>query len=150
MLTLPPASFFGQMLARRDVGGLILTDFEYPADLCTPVHAHECSYFSLVLKGTHTQTYEGKVREALPRMTHFHPAGEVHRDRMHQAGTRIFSVEVGSEFLQRIHTGLSALARPADFQGGRLAELMLRLHQETYQRDNASRLAIEGLTLEAL
>jgi AraC family transcriptional regulator len=78
------------------------------------------------------------------------PPGETHAHHFHNAGARCFVIEIGGEFLRRIRDYSAVLDDSTEFQSGLLAWLATRLYNEFNHEDNASSLAIEGLTLEML
>src|SRR5439155_25602864 len=80
----------------------------------------------------------------------FHPPGEVHSEHFHNGEGRSFNVEASPGWLQRLRPYSIQFDQPADFQGGTLAVLALKLYREFEHMDAASPLAIEGLALEIL
>jgi AraC family transcriptional regulator len=147
---LPPGSFYGEKIKRSEVGGLLLTDHRYPPHLQLPKHSHEQAYFCLVLRGTYTESYGTQTRDCKPLTLAFHPPGEVHSDRFHQEGGRVFGIEISRDWLERIHAYAPPLANPAEMQGGTAAWIALRLYQEFLRMDSLSPLAMEGLSLELM
>jgi AraC family transcriptional regulator len=63
---------------------------------------------------------------------------------------RIFRIEISAEWCGRVSQYVTLPDEPAESDGGPLAFLALRMHNEFRSRDTWSRLAIEGLTLEMI
>src|SRR5207237_430147 len=80
----------------------------------------------------------------------FHPPGEVHTERFHDAPGRSFNIELLAPWTKRIGLTSSVLERPFDFRGGQFACLTARLYDEFRRCDAVTTLAVEGLTLELL
>ena len=147
---LPRGHFCGELLKRDEVGGFVLTEYVYPPELKISKHLHEQVYFCIVLQGNYTETYGKKSRACGEQTVTFHPAGELHSDNFHKDGGRIFSVEIEPRWVERVGELSSILEYPESFCGGLLASLVVRIYKEFYEIDAASRLAIEGLSLEVI
>src|SRR5262249_39538092 len=85
-----------------------------------------------------------------PQTLAFHPPGESHVQQFHQAPVRSFNLELTAHGRQRLAEVEARLQSPAEYQGGLLLSLVLRLHREFHLMDEASPLALEGLALEIL
>jgi AraC family transcriptional regulator len=142
--------FGGLLLNKREVGRLTLTEYEYSPDLKLSRHEHEQAYFCLVLQGSYDETFGRRTRKCEPMTVTFHPAGESHSDFFYRTGGRIFSVEVDPAWVERVGEISSLLDDSADFHGGALAALIIRMYNELHNPDNVSHLAIEGLALEVI
>jgi AraC family transcriptional regulator len=103
----------------------------------------------VVLEGGYTETCGGRVWTCTPRTLFLRPRGEVHADRFGEAGGRVFGVELGPGWPDRLGRHRGALERPAAFEGLGL-ELARRLYREFRADDDASGLVAEGLVLEML
>jgi AraC-like DNA-binding protein len=77
------------------------------------------------------------------------PRGEPHADRFSEAGGRVFGIELGAGWPDRLGSGGRALERPAVLEGACTA-LARRLHREFRLDDPAVPLIVEGLVLEIL
>ncbi len=80
----------------------------------------------------------------------FHPPEEKHAVAFHNHGARIFRVEIDARWHERLREYSLSLNDPCDFNGGSPAWLAQRLYKEFHESDQASALAIEGLTLEIM
>jgi AraC family transcriptional regulator len=147
---LAPGQFCGEVLKRQAVNGFILTETRYSPGLRVPKHSHEDAYFTLVRQGGFTETYGKKTRTCRPLTLAFHPSDEVHSEHFASIGGRAFNLEIEPGWLKRLREHAPVLEHPADFQGGPLLCLGLRLHHEFHHIDAVSSLVIEGLVLELL
>ncbi|HEX5735513.1 MAG TPA: AraC family transcriptional regulator [Blastocatellia bacterium] len=147
---LPRGHFCGSLLKRDDVGGFVLTEYSYPPELRISKHLHEQAYFCIVLQGNYTESYGKRTRTCERRTVTFHPAGEAHSDHFHGEGGRIFSVEIDPQWVERVAELSSIFNYPDRFCGGLMASLVVRIYNEFHEIDAASRLAIEGLSLEVV
>jgi AraC family transcriptional regulator len=149
-MRLPPGHFCGQNLKARNVAGLTLTEIAYAPGCHIPTHSHELSQFCFVRQGTFSEVYGRKSRECMPLTLLGRPSDETHGHQFHNEGACCFVVEIGPEVLCRIREYAPVLDDSVEFQSGLSAWLAARLYNEFNHEDNASSLAIEGLTLELL
>ncbi len=133
--------FFGRTLRKRSVGDLTMADVVYPAGTRLPLHCHERAYFCLIRRGGYTETYGRRMRECRPMTLVFHPAGESHRQKFSGSPVASFNVEIGGDWLR------SNLDQPAEFHGGSIADLGMKLFGE-FQHGDA--VEIEALASEIL
>jgi len=147
---LSQGNYYGEIVRRGDIAGLILTETLYPARVKVPHHSHEDPYICLVLKGSFTETYGRKSRECSAMTLAFHPQGEIHSQHFHNVGVHSFNVEVERDYEERVRQYSAILDYSADFHGGFLAWLGIKLFNEFRQMDKVSPLAIEGLLLEII
>ena len=71
------ASTYGEVRKRRQIGGFLLSETAYRADLKIPRHSHELAYFYTVLEGAYTETLASKTLDRKPFTLAFRPAGGV-------------------------------------------------------------------------
>jgi AraC family transcriptional regulator len=142
--------FFGRTLRRRSLAQLTLADVLYPAGARLPRHSHERAYFCLIRQGSYTETYGRRTRDCRPMTLAYHPPGEPHAQTIAGCPVASFNVEIGAELLYRASEMTGPLDQPAEFHGGEIASLGLRLFHEFARKDTASALSIESLTLEIL
>lgn len=145
--TAAASQFFGVRSAAWQHAGLRLSESIYPANLRMSSHAHEQAYLGIVLSGSYTERVGRKTRECKSLTTAFHPRGESHSVSFHNSPVRIFRIEITGEWCQRAGQ-VNLPEEPAETDGGPLASIVLRLHNEFRSRDSWSGLAIEGLLLE--
>jgi AraC family transcriptional regulator len=147
-LCLSPGQFFGQVTRERVVAGLHLSETRYAPGTRLPRHSHEHGYFCLVRRGHYQEKFGGRERSCGPLTVAFHPPGETHAEYFAGEETWSFNIEMTAAWLARWRDVVARLDWTADFQGGPLAALALRLYGEFLHSDEATPLAIEGLTLE--
>ncbi|HJQ39510.1 MAG TPA: AraC family transcriptional regulator [Thermoanaerobaculia bacterium] len=143
---LPRGTFCGDAVSSRDVRGLTLTDYTYRPALRIAPHRHETAYLSIVLTGGYEESLQSGERTCRAGTVTFHLPNEQHADRFGAEGARIFTIEFEPRWLEAV----PMLDRPATFNGGPVASLMLRASAELARMDDVSPLAIEGLAYEML
>lgn len=136
------------LLKRSEVGGFVLTECAYPPGLRMPKHEHEPAFFSLVLRGSYTETIADAELSGRPAALVSHPPGRAHSVAFHEREVRIFRAEVRPRWLERLRECDVKLERPDCFAGGPAVGLALRLYKEFREADRYSPLAVEGIILE--
>jgi AraC family transcriptional regulator len=130
------------------IAGFVLTEATYPPNHKLPRHSHERSCFMSVLQGSVTETYAKKTLAGKPSTLIFRPSGEVHSDYFHNAGGRVFLIEIEPWWLERVRKHFTT----ADDSVGLPCELLISLSRKLYhefrEMDEVSSLVIEGLMLE--
>ncbi len=144
------AGFHGDVRQEARVAGFTLTETVYARGECIPRHAHACAHFCLVLRGGYTECYGTHSREYGPPAVVFHPEGEVHSNRFHGSGGRLFRVIVPGPAADRLREAVSLLDDRVFVVGGMPARLATRLYREFREPDAMSPLVAEGLILELL
>lgn len=151
MTTLPEGTFYGTERARRQVGGLLLTETAYRPGDTLPRHDHERAYFCCVVRGGFVERDGRRSRECDPATVIFHPPGAAHSDRFGREPSRCFNVELEAAWLDRIVAEDGGLpAGSVVFRRERANWLARHLHDEFRADDPAGRLAVEGLALALL
>lgn len=143
-------NFYGNGSRSWQLAAFTLSESVYPANLKMPVHRHEPAYLGIVLKGAYSETVATRTRVCKQLTTIFHPPNESHSVTFHDSDVRVFRIEMSEGLRHRIQDHASVPDAPAEFQGGLLASLALRLYNEYRNRDQWSALAIEGLLLETM
>ncbi len=139
-----------KILRKRNVRGSLLSVISYPARNKVQTHSHETANFCIGLRGTCVEKYGSRCREYEPLSLMFLPAGHEHSLEIHNAGVRSFSILVSSDLLKTVNEYLLKPYESVHSSGGELAHLFINLYREFNETDDASALAIEGLTLEML
>jgi AraC family transcriptional regulator len=132
---------------RRELAGLALSESAYAPRLRQPRHAHAPASFSLVLEGGYSETVARRTFECRPATLVFRPPAETHSVAFHAAPVRIFRLDLGSQWLERLGVSTTR-AQAAAATGGFRSWLALRLYREFCEADEFSPLAAEGLALE--
>jgi AraC family transcriptional regulator len=144
------ADFYGEIRCERLIAGFMLMESVYRPGEELPRHSHRCAYFCLVLGGSFTESYGTSSREYGARTVVFHPEGEVHSDRFHEAGGRVFSVAVPPSWAARLRDLKPPWDRATCVGGDMTAWLATRLYREFQEPDTLSPLVTEGVILEIL
>lgn len=140
----------GRLLRERFVSGLRLTDGIYFANTRVPKHSHDYAAFCIALKGACRELFAGRVRHYEALTVQYLPSYQCHTLDFSLTDTRAFSIDVDRKWLERAQDYSLKIENSIHCHGGLLAGLMMKLYREFRELDNASPLAIEGLTLELL
>jgi AraC family transcriptional regulator len=147
-LKLNRGEYFGQVLKRREVAGLLFTETAHEPGARLPRHYRENAQLCLVRFGSYNEAFGRRTRTCSSLTLTFHPAGEVRCLDFHDAPTRMFHIELDRDWLRRVEEYTGRLAEGHAVRGGAAPALALKLYQEFYYTDDASPLVIEGLALE--
>lgn len=140
----------GKVLKSLQVNDFILSETWHPAKSKLLKHSHSNPYFCFVLQGSYTELYGKKELVCNPSTLTFRAAGEEHEDRFHNRDGRVFVLEIQSKWINKLRENSLKLDSSNKFQNGALSHLITKLNREFHHLDNASHLAIEGLTIEIL
>jgi AraC family transcriptional regulator len=143
-------NYHGQLIRRRIVKGLPLTEAVYASRTELASHSHRHSGFCLVLQGDYTESYGRTRLHCQPLSVKFQPADEEHTDVYGNVDVRCFIVELQTEWLARTGAREFVDSRPQVHRERSLAWLMTRLRSECLAEDGESSLVIEGLVLELI
>lgn len=149
-VVLPRGTYYGRRVRAKEVAGLLLTEKVHGPGADTPRHAHSYPYLCLVMDGRWNEGYEGGSRVCAPQTVIYHPAGEVHWDHFRTNGGRVFAIELGPQWLDRVSGTSHVLEEPRVFPSGVVPWAATRICDESRRLDRASPLVIEGLMLELL
>lgn len=147
---LQPGQYYGDILRKRQASGLILSELRHEGARKLPAHSHELAFFCLLLNGNYSERFGSKRVTYKPLTVMFHPPGTTHVDEIGPSGGRFFSVEVKTEWMDRLRECLGARDLDSSLHDGDLAWLAMRLYREHKHLDACSMLTIEGLVLEML
>jgi AraC family transcriptional regulator len=143
--------FVGGVLGSRQVGGLTLAETVYKPGLHVPAHAHDHSLCCLVLRGSFTERLGRRSAVCVTGSLIYHPADEPHAHDFDSAGGRVFNVQFGGQWAQRMaELGLREPGGPVDLHRSRAAWLASQLYHEFCTGDTASILSIEGFAMALL
>jgi len=147
---LRPGALHGRVSKSLRVADFILTESAFDPHSRLPRHAHENSYFCFGLQGVYTERYAKREVVCRASTLTFRSSGQTHEALVHNAGTRVFVLEISSPWIDRLRADSLTLDSAFDFYGGTLTRLCARLNREFHKTDSAAKLAIEGLALELL
>lgn len=149
--TVADGTFYGAVRGMRRAADLVLAETAYGPHAEVPRHAHETPLMCLVLEGTLIESAEGITTPCDVGHVLFHPAGVVHGHRFRGARTRCFSVQLGGSWPARARAlGLDPAGAPRLVRRPRATRLARALHEELRTPDDATGLAVEGLTIAIL
>jgi AraC family transcriptional regulator len=149
-MRLPPGHYCGKVLKRTEVAGLRLLESAYGPNVKLPRHSHASACFSVLLKGTITETYSKRSLEWKPFSFGFNLPDEEHKTSIHGIGAHFLIIEVAPEWLERARDYSAVFDKSTVIEGGILTSLGARLHKEVQQPDDISPIAIEGIVLEMM
>jgi AraC family transcriptional regulator len=147
---LEPGSYYGDVVARRDCGGVLLSELRHDSARRLPSHSHESAFFSLLLDGSYRERFGNRQFDYKRSTVLFHRPDFSHRDEIGAGGGHFFMVEVPPQLLRRLQ---ECSAVPDVVVGGRGSEISLlaiRLYHEYAAPGVASELTVEGLMMEML
>jgi AraC family transcriptional regulator len=150
MLKLPSGHFPTKIANSCKVAAFSMAETVYTPGQKLPRHSHERSGFIIVLQGTFTESYGRRTRACAPPCAIFRPSEEVHANHFHRTGGRCFNIQFDAQWLERIREGANILNDSADFYGGPVFHLGMKLYREFRLMDQLSPLVIEGLALEMM
>lgn len=139
-----------RLLSERKFSDLHLMDIFYSAKMNVPNHSHKPAIFCIALTGACRESFAGRIREYNPLTLQFLPSYQSHSLDFSFSDIRAFSLNVNSYWLERAREYSLKLDNSIHSHGGLLTKLMMKIYREFRTKDDASRLAIEGLMLELL
>jgi len=149
-MKLPSGRFYGTRIRSSEAAEFAFVEAAYLPNQAHPKHSHERSTFCLVLGGNFTESYGRDSLTCSTSTLLFYPAGEVHMEHFHSAGTRCFIIEVQPAWLNRLRKYSILIDQPANFHGGKIPGLAMRAYREFRALDEFSTLAIEGFMFEMI
>ena len=138
------------VLRTREVAGFRLSENLYARDTSVPLHVHNQAVLWIALKGNCKEIHARKVREHEKLTIAFLPEDEPHSLQFSRIGMRSFGINFSTQWLERTREYSLPLNSSIHSRDGLLVGLFMKLYQEFRQKDSASLLAMEGLTLEIL
>jgi AraC family transcriptional regulator len=143
-----PLFYDGDCFRQCDLTGFKLTEVYHPAGFARARHTHERASFHFSFQGGCIE-YEGRrVRESKLFTLSFQPSGHEHSCRCSNDGLRSLSLEMESDWMNRLRDYSVGLDQPGSFQSPQIQWLTARLRRELAMMDPASPLVIEALALE--
>jgi AraC family transcriptional regulator len=147
---LGPGCSNGEVLKSFETSGFIMTEIAYSAHSWLSEHFHENAHYCFVLQGTYTESHDKRKLHCEPSTLTFRQSGEIHADKFHNQEVRVFTLEIPSNWIERLRQDSIELGQSINFQGGTVTRLSERVVKEFHQMDTAAGLIIEGLTLELM
>jgi AraC family transcriptional regulator len=145
--------FHGGVTRFREINGAAMVATT-PSDIAVtekPMHYHARPYFWMLVDGDCAERIQGLgERIYSPMVLTYHPRGEVHH---HWAGPRPpsgFGIVLSDELISTTRKAAPIPEEPMVLAGRVFAELADRILDEFQLNDDASTLALEGLTFELI
>jgi len=149
--TLANGNFYGGVQSARAVHGLTLAETGYEPGFVVPLHDHIHPFFCLNIRGSFLERFENRPWRANPSTVFFHPSGADHGEEFGGDGGRVFNIQLGRAWLDRIRQyGLIPPQRQISVSGGTMARLAFQMLREYRIGDTASDLALDGLAMALL
>jgi AraC family transcriptional regulator len=139
--------FYGEVLCRHASPQFMLSEIRHAHGRALPTHSHHAAYFSLLIEGRYSETFDGRRHDYDPLTVWWHRPGIIHNDAVGEGGGRFFNVELtrdGSDDLAQ--AGRSR--RDFNEQGTRVVWLACRLLRELRRWQPCSMPVAEDLVLE--
>ncbi len=146
----PTGQLFGRTLKNIKLSDLELSEGSYNSGIETPEHSHKWALLCLVLKGSYLERNGSKQYQRSSSTVFFHPPEEPHVSNFSNTNVGIFQIEIKPQRLWQMDCIANVFRKPINFEGGNEAQLAAKIYQEFKWMDEASPVAIEGLTLELL
>ena len=143
--------FTGAVKRSRLVAGITLAETAYAGGLEVAAHAHPTLLFCSMLSGAMTEL-RGPKGILLPTGTLLvHPDHEPHAHRFHEDGARMFIMQLGTGWAERMASfGVTRPTVPSDLHRSRANAIVGDIYSEFRTGDQASGLSIEGFALALL
>ena len=144
-------NFHGAVQRKWEQCGAIFTDLRHTLPRKLPSHAHELSFFALMLEGEYGERYERRETQFRPFTVHFRPAGIPHQDEIGPRGVRFFEIEIRPSWRERLAECSAPLdLAQDDCKGGPLLWLGMKMYREFRGMAGADELFVESLLAEML
>ena len=147
---LTAGSYFGRPEKQRAVGSLDLCRTTYAPHQRIPEHVHDAAYLCLAVRGAFRERSGSCEADVVAGAAVLHRPGERHADRFGERLSSCLNVALPPEWAAYSGDLLSEQGPALYASPGRVGPLVQRLAREFELGDEASELAIEGLTLELL
>jgi len=142
--------FYGAIARQFRERGLTFGEVIHAAERRVPDHTHEMSYYSLVINGGYDESYRRERIYFQPFSSALTRAGTKHDGRIAPCGVRVFTVEIGKEWIQEFRDLQPDPDTVQDLVGGELTCLGIQLYREYCTEPIACSLTIDALVWELL
>ena len=149
MKFLKKGQFFGVARKTTRFGALTITDTVYPEPVSVPWHYHENPLFTFFLKGHVLETSRKDSFYCTAGSLLFSNCQEPHYNTRHTRDMHYFHVELENKWLTLHQLALTNYEGHILLNDPKLGTLFHNIYHESRVNDTASRLAIEGLLLQA-
>ncbi|MEM7585697.1 MAG: AraC family transcriptional regulator [Acidobacteriota bacterium] len=141
-----------ELLQELQVGsGLRVTEARHRPSSRIERHAHRRATLTILIEGSFDESYSWRRDMACEAPTvHVRPPGEPHRDRFGTRGAHNLVLEIGTARLESVRRYSCLFDEVRHVQSAETHSVARRLRRELLIDDDASDLAIEGLSMEML
>ena len=154
MLTPPPSPpaeiTLGTLVDRADAGAFTVNHSVYAPGQVLPSHTHDLAAATIVLRGAVMERVAGRRLECDRDRLLLRPAALVHSNVYGTSGATCVLVGVHNEWVATDPIARSVFESPRAASATAARPIGGRIRRELVLRDDASRLAIEGLVLELI
>ena len=147
---LEPGRYYGNVVARRDCSGGLMSELRHESARRLPSHSHESAFFCLLLDGSYRERFARLTFDYKPFTVLFHRPDFSHRDEIGRGGGHFFMVEITPQLLRRLQECSPVPDVVVGRRGSEISRLATRLYYEHGARSVASELTSEGLIMEML
>jgi AraC family transcriptional regulator len=142
--------FYGAIAGQLQDRGLTFGEVMHSTERKVPDHTHEISYYSLVISGGYDESYRRGRIYFPPFSSALTRAGTRHDGRIAPCGVRVFTLEIGKEWIKQFLDLQPEPDTVQDLTGGELTCLGIRLYREYCNEPVACSLTIDALVWELL
>jgi len=142
--------FYGAIAGQLRERGLTFGEVIHSTERKVPDHTHEISYYSLVISGGYDESYRRGRIHFQPFTSALTRAGTKHDGRISPCGVRLFTLEIGKEWIKQFLNLQPEPDTVQDLRGGELTCLGIRLYREYCTEPVACSLTIDALVWELL
>jgi AraC-like DNA-binding protein len=140
---------FGENKSQLIVNDIILNKATALPCLEIPWHYHENAYFLYNLNGNLKEVTKKETFDIIPGSLLFHHGQEPHYNKNITAEVDFFHVELSPAWFKKYDIQPSIIEGNLQLQNPSLKSIFKKLYLETYINDNATKIAVDSLVLQA-
>jgi AraC family transcriptional regulator len=146
----PSPITLGDRLRCREVEGFVFTETAHAPNQTLTRHYHERANIAFVLSGSFSEVVGKQTFDCMSQSLIIKPAGEAHANHYGRVGMRGFLIELKPKTLASLNSVGTTLCNVNHVRSLTSSLLATRIYRELHMMDVASRLALEGLSLELI
>ena len=140
----------GNIFSQFRSGGLLFAELVHPDAQDIPRHTHHTSFYHLTLAGKYDESTSRGAVSFAPFSSAFTHSETKHEGRIAPGGVHLFTLELGSHWIQEFLEVHPEPETVHDCAGARLSCLGIQLYREYQEGKAASALTIDSLVWELL
>lgn len=140
----------GARVRSRQVGGFVIAEARYRADVRSTWHSHALMGLAVVMDGGYVKRMHRSDHDCRPGTLTVEPPGVSHAESYGPMDVRALLIEVLPWRLEEIDEQVTGLSAPVCARKGIAGALGRRAWLELRMSDSASALALEGIALELI